>query len=213
VGIANAGDIELVLLAKQGQATAFGELVRRYRPLCVRKAMSVMRKADVEDEVQDAVLQAFLHLNEFELRASFSTWLIRIVVNRCLMTVRRNRALPITSIDASFEDVPFLYSSERNPEELFYARELAVLIARTAQRLPQPHRLALAAHIDNPGGSHLTATLGLSLAAAKARLHRARRQLRAGMRSQFQTRYSKSGFELLHQSGVASGAHLSSPGL
>src|SRR5262245_15043492 len=99
-------DSELVRLARNGDRQAFDELIQKYRPLCVRKAKAMLRTSDAEDEVQDAVLQAFLHLQEFELRASFSTWLVRIVLNRCLMTMRHNRVLTMASLDAASRESP-----------------------------------------------------------------------------------------------------------
>ena len=186
-------DVELVSMAKNGDACAFGELVRRHRPLCLQRASALLRnRADAEDEVQNAILRAFLHIGGFEQRASFSTWLVSIVLNRCLMALRRSRLVVMSSFEEQKRTSPGetyqiqAQSDEPTPEEILHFKQLTQTIERKAQHLPPSFRTALAGSRESCGGR------AISISAAKSRLHRARRELKTRVEGQFRTRYSVS---------------------
>jgi RNA polymerase sigma-70 factor, ECF subfamily len=191
-------DVELVGLAKNGDAGAFGELVRRHRPMCLQRASALLRnRADAEDEVQNAILRAYLHIGGFEQRASFSTWLVSIVLNRCLMALRRSRIVIMSSFEEQKRISPTetfqiqVSSGDPTPEEILHFKQLVQTIQRKTANLPPTFRTALAGSQKAPEPS--TATVGaISMSAAKSRLHRARRELKTRVEGQFRTRYSSS---------------------
>src|SRR5258705_9133716 len=92
--IAELTDAQLVGLAKQGDRDAFGELIHRHRRRCANLATSILRHwGEAEEETQNACWKAFEHIDQFQGQAQFSTWLMRIVENQCLMLIRlRGRA-------------------------------------------------------------------------------------------------------------------------
>ncbi|MBY0507585.1 MAG: hypothetical protein K2X03_26970 [Bryobacteraceae bacterium] len=93
-------DDDLVVLAKSGDHTAFVELIRRHRLMSFKLAYSILRdRARTEDELQNATLKAFAHLEQFQGDAKFSTWLASIVVNQCLMCLRRDKRAKILYLD------------------------------------------------------------------------------------------------------------------
>ena len=188
-------DVELVGLAKNGDDGAFGELVRRHRPMCLQRASALLRnRADAEDEVQNAILRAFLHIGGFEQRASFSTWLVSIVLNRCLMALRRSRIVVMSSFEEHKRISPTetfqiqAPSGDPTPEEILHFKQLVQTIHRKAAHLPPTFRTALAGGQEDPA----TAGRAISMSAAKSRLHRARRELKTRVEGQFRTRYSSS---------------------
>lgn len=196
-------DYELVTRAKAGDIDAFGRLVQRYRPACLRKARAILRNGeDAEDEVQNAILLAFVHLPEFEFRSSFSGWLIRIVSNRCLMSLRRGRILRMSSVDEVKPESTGralslqIRSGTPNPEEILHRKQLASVIEGKSRKLPSTFRKVLADYRCCPRSTYVTDRLEISLSAAKSRLHRARRELRCLVEPQFQTIYSVSQFRL-----------------
>jgi RNA polymerase sigma-70 factor (ECF subfamily) len=90
--IDTSDDVALVHAAKQGEMGAFEQLVERHTAMIFRVAMHIMNsREDAEDIVQDAFLKAFQHLQRFEERSRFSTWLTRIAVNVALERTRGAR--------------------------------------------------------------------------------------------------------------------------
>jgi RNA polymerase sigma-70 factor (ECF subfamily) len=82
---------ELVARAKAGDADAFDELVRKYRPRVYALALHLTGQAsDADDITQDAFLKAYHKLPEFEGRSEFFTWIYRIALHRAL-NARRDR--------------------------------------------------------------------------------------------------------------------------
>lgn len=78
-------DVHLVRAAQLGDLYAFEELVRRHRTRVYRVALRMLANpADAEDAAQDAFVQCWSALPGFRAESSFSTWLVRIVTNRCL---------------------------------------------------------------------------------------------------------------------------------
>src|SRR6202043_804969 len=85
-------DKTLVAAAKRGDEKAFETLVRRHRPRILALARRYMRvREDAEDVVQQALQKAFIYLNSFEGKSSFSTWITRIAINEALMRSEERR--------------------------------------------------------------------------------------------------------------------------
>src|SRR5262245_58720760 len=100
-----SADHDLVPLAQSGDDAAFTELIHRHRAICYSLAVSILRNApDAEDEVQNAIWKAYSHLDQFNFESKFSTWLTRIVVNQCLMRLRKQRRARFCYLDG--EDSP-----------------------------------------------------------------------------------------------------------
>ncbi|MDQ1410883.1 MAG: hypothetical protein QOJ41_2618, partial [Acidobacteriaceae bacterium] len=79
----------LIQQARAGDTEALSLLFTRNRARLYRTAYSLLRnKEDAEDALQCGLLRAYLHLESFEGRARFSTWLTRIVINSALMDRR-----------------------------------------------------------------------------------------------------------------------------
>jgi RNA polymerase sigma-70 factor (ECF subfamily) len=177
---------ELVALAKNGDRDAFAELVARRRPLCLTIARSIVGdQAEAEDHVQTAFLKAWRGIGQLGQDAAFSSWLTRIVTNECLMAVRRRvRATDVPFPEDSTAGEAHLAVQDRRagPEDLVASEEIRRLIDRELQRLPSIFRSVLVlADLRGCSMDELAAQLGISTAAAKSRLTRARRELRNRM--------------------------------
>ena len=93
-------DEVLVAAAKLGDHLAFLELWTRHSNKAFKTAYRITgNRNDAEDAFQDAWMKAYVHLNTFDGRAQFSTWLTRIAINSSLMILRTKRAHPETSIE------------------------------------------------------------------------------------------------------------------
>src|SRR6266481_747991 len=100
-----AADEELVAAAKNGDELGFESLAKRHQRRIFAVAFRYTRvREDAEDIVQETFRKAFVHLQKFERKSSFSTWLTRIAINEALMSLRRRRALHEVLADDSSGD-------------------------------------------------------------------------------------------------------------
>jgi RNA polymerase sigma-70 factor (ECF subfamily) len=183
-------DDGLVSLCQQGDQVAFDELMRRHQMSAMKVAVSIVRdRQDAEDEVQNAFWKAYEHINQFQRDAKFSTWLTRIVVNQCLMRLRQVRRARFAYIDdAEADDVAAadLRDLRPSPENLLGVNEVAAVLELEIKRTPPLLRhVFLLRDVENKPMPEVAAKLGISVAAAKSRLLRARAELRSRMQRHF----------------------------
>src|SRR5271166_3464954 len=178
-------DILLVNRARAGDVEAFEKLVRQYDRQVFRIAQHITQnREDAEDVVQDAFLKAYEKLNQFQGNSKFYTWLVRIAVNESLMRLRKRRTGKMVSIDEDIEtdegSVPRdLADWAPDPEQNYGQAELAEILRKTIQGLPQGFRIVFALRdVEGLSTEETAETLGLSVPAVKSRLLRARLQLR-----------------------------------
>lgn len=180
-------DSELVRMAQRGDNEAFAELVQRHQSTCKRLAVSILKNTDdAEDEVQNALWKAFEHIGQFQQDAKFSTWLSRIVVNQCLMRLRKDKRVRAVSIDepvAAEESVRMdLPDQAPTPEDALGLAELGVVLHSEIRRIPPLLRsVFILREIEQRPMEEVSERLGISIAAAKSRLLRARLELRSRM--------------------------------
>jgi RNA polymerase sigma-70 factor (ECF subfamily) len=129
---------------------------------------------DVEEATQDTFVQAWRALGRFEGRSAVFTWLYRIAVNEALM--RRRRAKPPTQeLDEAVER-----NLARPGEDLVETAELRRFLVARIGALPFEYRAPLVLRdLEGLSNAEVAEALGLSLAAAKSRIHRARMTIRA----------------------------------
>jgi len=190
---ADAGnDLDLVHASKNGDVTAFEELVKRYDRTLFRIAQSVTHnREDSQDAVQETFLKAYQHLGDFRGDSKFSTWLIRIAVNQSLMKLRKHRAVREESLDEGFgtdEDVlpRKVIDWAPNPEQLYRTSELRQILIKTIEELPPTLRVVFVLQdLEGLSTDQTAEALNLSQSAVKSRLWRARMQLRERLNKYF----------------------------
>jgi RNA polymerase sigma-70 factor, ECF subfamily len=185
-------DLDLVHASKNGNVAAFEQLVRRYDRKLLRIAQSVTHsREDSQDAVQEAFLKAFQHLGEFREDSKFSTWLIRIAVNQSLMKLRKQRATREASLDEDFQaerdTLPIEVTDwAPNPEQLYWASELRTILIKCLGELsPILRTVFVLRDIEGLTIEQTAEVLDVSHTAVKARLWRARLQLREGLNKYF----------------------------
>ncbi len=172
------GVAELVAAARRGDGAALEELVRVTYPDTYTLAHRLTgNEEDARDVAQDAYLRAFRGLRRFRGEAQFTTWLYRITAN-CASTTLARRARHRADELHDDEDVVDA-RPEHDPEWSAAAAADRVAVAVALGDLPDRLRqvIVLRDIYDLPHGA-IAAELGISEAAAKVRLHRARRRLR-----------------------------------
>jgi RNA polymerase sigma-70 factor (ECF subfamily) len=204
-----ADDLDLVHASKKGDVAAFEQLVNRYDRKLLRIAQSVTHnKEDSQDAVQEAFLKAYQNLGQFREDSQFSTWLIRITVNQSLRKLRKQRTVREVSLDEDFQGDGDMLPIEvtdwaPNPEQLYWASELRHLLTLTLEAARPPLRVVFVLRdIEGLSIVQTAVVLGLSQAAVKARLWRARLQLREGLNKYFRKKGNSSPVEI-HLSRLA----------
>jgi RNA polymerase sigma-70 factor (ECF subfamily) len=186
-------DLDLVHAGKNGDVAAFEQLVKRYDRKLLRIAQQVTHnREDAQDVVQEAFLKAFQNLGQFREESQFSTWLIRITVNQSLMKLRKQRrAIREVSRDDDFQGVGDKLPMEvidwaPNPEQIYRAAELRDILINTLKELrPMLRAVFVLRDIEGLSTAHAAEVLNLSQTAIKARLWRARLQLRERLNKYF----------------------------
>jgi RNA polymerase sigma-70 factor (ECF subfamily) len=188
-------DLGLVEASKNGDVTAFEQLVKKYDRKLLRIAQSVTHnREDSQDAVQEAFLKAYQHLAEFRADSKFSTWLIRITVNQSLMKLRKQRVKREVSLDEDFQAEGDILPMEvtdwaPNPEQLYWATELRNILIKTLKDLsPLLRTVFVLRDIEGLSIDQTAEVLNLSHAAVKARLWRVRLQLRERLTKYFSER-------------------------
>ena len=165
----------LVMLAKAGDAQAFGTLLERNRARVFKKVRSILRQTeDAQDTLQECFLKAWLSLDRFEGKAQFSTWLTRIAINEALMLIRRERRHRLCS------DLEIDISDARPGPLQHYARsEANAILWRDIDRMPLELQTSFTMrYVLDLSTNEMASSLALTEAAVKSRLYRARRHLR-----------------------------------
>jgi RNA polymerase sigma-70 factor, ECF subfamily len=185
----SAGDDELVAAAKGGDGVAFETIVKRHRQRILGLALRYTRsREDAEDIVQQTFQGAFIHLLGFEGRSSFSTWLTSIAINHALILLRKRRALRELPLDDSSSDegiAPILQIADASPDpEASYlqAERARILSAAVGELSPGMQRAIELQELGELKTRETAQHMGLSVAAVRARLFRARRSLAKSLR-------------------------------
>jgi RNA polymerase sigma-70 factor (ECF subfamily) len=181
---AGLADDELVNQAKGGDRDAFSELMRRHYKATLSLASSILRnRTDAEDEVQNAWCKAIEHIQQFQGDAKFSTWMTRIVVNQCLMRLRhfrRARLLYMEDLLPLDERSTFeLRDHSPTAEQQLGRTQAAKVVHHEIGRIPPLLRKVMVLRdVEQRSMNEVAENLGISVAAAKSRLLRARLELR-----------------------------------
>jgi RNA polymerase sigma-70 factor, ECF subfamily len=182
----------LVAEAQSGDNEAFEELVNRYERKIYRLALRLTGNAqDAEDVLQDSFLKAFEHLPEFRQDSRFYTWLVRIAVNEGLMKLRKrrsDRAEPMDDVvDEDGQVMPREFRDWKpNPEQILSQGEMEDVLLDAARRLPPSLRTVfMLRDVEELSTEETAEALNLTPGAVKARLFRARFQLREELSKTF----------------------------
>jgi len=171
-------DDGLVVVAKMGNKTAFDELHKRHAENVFRVARQITRRReDAEDAVQEAFLSVFRHIQTFDGRSAFSTWLTRIGINSALMLLRKKRKSHEVAPAQDSESGSTWEAMDSTPDpEQQYAEQGRLKLVRDAIAGLRPSvRRALEMHtLQGRSIAEMASEMGISVCAAKGRLFHAR---------------------------------------
>jgi len=171
-------DEDLVQRGAEGDRAAFEELVERHGSALFSFAARACGSArDAEDAVQDSLLAAWRHANTFRGEASARSWLFSVLLHACHRGRRRRAGEP--EHHATIEEAASLAADLPDAVERAASGEASAMLERALSMLSHDSReILLLRDIEGLSGPETAAALGLSLAAMKSRLHRARIELK-----------------------------------
>ncbi|MBL8718331.1 MAG: sigma-70 family RNA polymerase sigma factor [Myxococcales bacterium] len=187
VALEEQTDLALVGRLQAGDKSVFRELVRRHQEKVYRLSLRLTRdESKAQDAMQDAFLQVFRKIEQFQEQSAFTTWLYRITVNAALMRMRTERRHRETSL----EDASPRYTEQGEMAEPVddwappvdddvANRELAVHAREAVDALPEAYRsVFMLREIEELSTEDVAQILDLTIPTVKTRLHRARLALR-----------------------------------
>jgi RNA polymerase sigma-70 factor (ECF subfamily) len=183
-----ATDHDLIALARTGSEKAYRELLDRYqRPVFSLVYRMVRDRELAEDLAQETFVKVFNHLDRFNPKYKFSSWIFKIASNLAIDTLRK-REPDTVSLDGSrhastADEVEAtritVESKDENPEEFLEAKELGQEIERAIGLLRPEYRTAiLLRHVEGRAYEEIAEVMGVPLGTVKTFIHRARSELR-----------------------------------
>ncbi|QBD76430.1 sigma-70 family RNA polymerase sigma factor [Ktedonosporobacter rubrisoli] len=185
-------DAELVSLARVGDKQAFHELIERYQVMAMCLGLRFCGEQETARElVQEAILQAYLSLDQLQHEERFKNWFYGIVLNVCRNWRRTSRQDQFVSLDGLANSRSFESSLLENanslyidPQEIIEAQELRKLVEQAMNMLSLNKRqVAHLFYYEDLSIQEIAHLLNISPMAAKSRLHKGREQLRAYLQS------------------------------
>jgi RNA polymerase sigma-70 factor (ECF subfamily) len=177
---AEQDDTEVIRQVLQGNTAMFELLMRRHNERVYRAARAIVRdEQEAEDVMQQAYVNAFTHLRQFNGSAHFSTWLTRIAINESLARVRRRGRYEAFDDERSNVEPFMSHNPSENPERQAFTGELRELLEWAIDTLPDGMReVFVLREVEGLSTSEVAKCLMVSDDVVKARLSRGRAALR-----------------------------------
>ena len=150
----NSKESRLIELARQGDRSAFDDLVTIHYPRMLRTALRMLRDVeDAEDATQQAFIAAWQNLDKFRGDSAFSTWMTRITMNEGLSVLRRRKRafleLEDNITEGSEDAQPVFASNGENPEEVVIRKETSELLRLSLGQVKPVYRKAMRLRLVN----------------------------------------------------------------
>ncbi len=190
----------LVQRVRDGDHSAFYDLVRPHERGLYLSALSIVQnEADAEECVQEAILKAFKAIASFRGDSKFSTWIIQIVINEARMRIRKDRRHLYDSLDAPQKGdeegdyVPRDFADWREiPSDTLQNTQLREALKKALGELsPKYRQVVILRDIEHMNIAETARTLGITEAAVKTRLLRARLIMRDALAPGFDGAWKK----------------------
>ncbi len=159
----------------------FDTLARQHKDAVYRQMIRVCgNREDAEDVLIEALLKAYRHLDQLRESAAFRAWLAQIAKRVCWQLKERESLLPLLQLSTLEDEGREIAGKEPAPDAQLAQREMKQLLKEAMDTLPELYRPVYElCDIEDLRGDEVARTLGISLAAMKSRLHRARDLVRS----------------------------------
>jgi RNA polymerase sigma-70 factor (ECF subfamily) len=171
-------DNEIIDRLLQGEKDLYAILVRRYNQRLYRVGMGIINDdAEVEDAMQVAYINAWVNLTKFQFRSSFSTWLTKIMINECLLRIKKRKNF--LEMNEEMINHDFRNSGQQNAASKVLNDELKKTLEQAIHNLPEKYRAVfILREIENMSVNETKECLDISETNVKVRLNRAKSMLR-----------------------------------
>jgi len=177
--LSEGGLMALESVAVRTMEEEFSDIVEKYSDSAYQIAFRMLHNAaDAEDAVQEAFISAYRAFSKFKGQSKVTTWLYRIVVNACLMKIRKEKSRANYLTDAGYDDA-VVPDWRNNPEKAAMNAELRDVLQMGLGRLCPDSRAAIVLRdVQGLSSQEAADALNITVASFKSRLHRARVLLR-----------------------------------
>lgn len=174
-------DTEIIQKVLGGEPELFEILIRRYNSCLYKTGRSYnYNHQDTQDLMQDTYINVYTHLNKFENRSSFKTWIIKIMLHNCYRKQQKFSFKNEAAGDINDKSVPvFQHQRYSDTNNTVMNRELNIVIENALHHVPLDYRLVFSLReINGLNVAETAETLNISEANVKVRLNRAKAMLR-----------------------------------
>ncbi|MBS1949168.1 MAG: sigma-70 family RNA polymerase sigma factor [Bacteroidetes bacterium] len=173
-------ETEIIERVLKGEKALYEIIVRRFNPYLYKIGRSYnYNHEDAQDLMQDTFVDAYKSLSQFEGRASFKTWISRIMLNNCYRKKEKSRSKNETMQEINENGTPMFHHYGNETGKIVQNRELGHIIEESLAKIPYDYRIVFSLREMN--GMDVAETAGLlniSEANVKVRLNRAKAMLR-----------------------------------
>ena len=174
-------DEQVVSQVVAGHTALFEILMRRYNERLYRAARAILQDdSEAEDVMQQAYVNAYAHLSQFDGRSAFATWLTRITVNEAISRVRRRRRYqPLDDAEVVLFNNVVPMRTTPDPEKQTFTREMRIVLEAAIDALPDGYReVFMLRDVEGLSTTDTATCLNVNESVVKTRLRRARAALR-----------------------------------
>lgn len=175
-------DTEIIKQVLAGNTAVFEMIIRRYNPYLYKVGRSYgFNHQDTEDLMQETFINGYMNLKQFGERASFKTWLIRIMLNECYRKTHKHSYQKEQTADLLPDNSSFMFlpKNHSNTDDAVISKELNKVVEACLQQLPQEYRTTFALReLTGLSVAETAEAMNTSAINVKVRLNRAKAMLR-----------------------------------
>jgi len=180
-------EAEIIKRILEGEKAIYEIIVRRFNPYLYKIGRSYnYNHQDTQDLMQETFIDAYKNLPQFEGRADFKTWIIRIMLNNCYRKKEKSSFKNEIAKEVNDNSKPMFTPSNNDTEKIVQNRELAHIIEATLSEIPYDYRMVFT--LREITGMNILETanlMNISEANVKVRLNRAKAMLRNEMEKSY----------------------------
>lgn len=183
----DVSDEQVVARVLQGEKNYYEVLVRRHNLKLYRIARGILKEEEeIQDVMQEAYLKAFEKLYQFKGKSSFSTWLIRILINAAFARFNEQKRMPVTNIESVKEELGFVEDDHTSDNKADMTASLRSALEKAIGSLPSRYRsVFMLRELEALSVADTAFCLDISEDNVKVRLHRAKEMLKSILRQGF----------------------------
>jgi RNA polymerase sigma-70 factor (ECF subfamily) len=183
-------EVELIDRIRMGETGLFEILIRRNNSSLYKVGMSYgYNHQDVEDLMQETFIAAYIHLDKFENRSSFKTWIVRIMLNLCYQKTQKKSFKNERSMDTNFNEKAIPMFQDRSLGDAYKTvtnKEVSQIVGQALLQIPVDYRMVFCLRELNGMSTTETAdAVGITETNVKVRLNRAKYMLRQSIEKMY----------------------------